>query len=71
MSDRVWEDVRNLYNSDSFAARARAPRAAPAGLTQVEFADHMRDLTMAIFGISHTINTVVGNDFVRGVSGGE
>lgn len=26
---------------------------------------------MAIYGISHTINTRVGNDFVRGVSGGE
>jgi ABC-type multidrug transport system ATPase subunit len=26
---------------------------------------------MASFGISHTINTRVGNDFVRGVSGGE
>jgi len=26
---------------------------------------------MAMFGISHTINTRVGNDYVRGVSGGE
>jgi len=26
---------------------------------------------MAIYGISHTINTKVGNDFIRGVSGGE
>ena len=26
---------------------------------------------MAMYGISHTINTRVGNDFVRGVSGGE
>ena len=26
---------------------------------------------MAIFGLKHTINTKVGNDFVRGVSGGE
>lgn len=26
---------------------------------------------MAILGISHTINTNVGDDFVRGVSGGE
>lgn len=26
---------------------------------------------MAMFGISHTVNTRVGNDFVRGVSGGE
>lgn len=27
--------------------------------------------TMAAFGIAHTINTRVGNDFIRGVSGGE
>lgn len=26
---------------------------------------------MAIFGLSHTLNTKVGNDFIRGVSGGE
>lgn len=26
---------------------------------------------MAVFGISHTINTKVGDDYVRGVSGGE
>lgn len=26
---------------------------------------------MAMFGISHTVNARVGNDFVRGVSGGE
>jgi ABC-type glutathione transport system ATPase component len=26
---------------------------------------------MAMYGISHTANTRVGNDFVRGVSGGE
>ncbi|RMD43205.1 hypothetical protein DV735_g1891, partial [Chaetothyriales sp. CBS 134920] len=26
---------------------------------------------MAVFGLGHTVNTMVGNDFVRGVSGGE
>lgn len=31
----------------------------------------MRDVIMATFGIKHTLNTRVGNDFVRGVSGGE
>lgn len=31
----------------------------------------MRDVIMTIFGLSHTINTKVGNDFIRGVSGGE
>jgi ABC-type multidrug transport system ATPase subunit len=26
---------------------------------------------MAVFGISHTVNTKVGDDFIRGISGGE
>lgn len=55
----------------TFAARARAPRHVPGGVKSNEYADHMRDVFMATFGISHTINTRVGNDFVRGVSGGE
>ncbi|OCK80389.1 putative multidrug resistance ABC transporter [Lepidopterella palustris CBS 459.81] len=55
----------------TFAARARAPRHVPGGVNKYEYAQHMRDVIMAIFGISHTINTRVGNDYVRGVSGGE
>jgi len=55
----------------TFAARARAPRNPPGGVSQKVWADHLRDVFMATFGISHTINTRVGNDFVRGVSGGE
>jgi ATP-binding cassette, subfamily G (WHITE), member 2, PDR len=31
----------------------------------------MRDVIMAMLGLSGTINTKVGNDFIRGVSGGE
>ncbi|KAF1977467.1 ABC drug exporter AbcA [Bimuria novae-zelandiae CBS 107.79] len=54
-----------------FAARARAPRHVPGGATVHQFAEHMRDVLMAMYGISHTINTKVGNDFIRGVSGGE
>ncbi|GAB7349560.1 hypothetical protein MBLNU459_g0255t1 [Dothideomycetes sp. NU459] len=54
-----------------FAARARAPRYIPGGATPDQYATHMRDVIMASFGISHTKNTIVGNDFVRGVSGGE
>ncbi|OGE53517.1 hypothetical protein PENARI_c007G00791 [Penicillium arizonense] len=55
----------------AFAARARAPRELPAGLKAEEFSMLVRDVIMAMFGISHTANTVVGNDFVRGISGGE
>lgn len=54
-----------------FAARARAPRILPAGITTHQYATHLRDVLMATFGIRHTINTKVGNDYVRGVSGGE
>lgn len=63
--------ANGLRADDSFAAEARAPRLLPEGLTRQEFAEHARAVIMSIFGISHTINTVVGNDFVRGVSGGE
>lgn len=54
-----------------FAARARCPKNIPEGITRDEYAQHLRDVTMAMFGISHTKNTRVGDDFVRGVSGGE
>ncbi|KAJ5658792.1 ABC multidrug transporter C [Penicillium longicatenatum] len=54
-----------------FAALARAPRNRLPGVTRDQYAEHMRDVVMAMLGLSHTINTKVGNDFVRGVSGGE
>ena len=55
----------------AFAAQARSPRKVPGGLSRKVYSEFMRDVVMAMFGISHTIHTVVGNDFVRGVSGGE
>lgn len=55
----------------SFAARARANRFAPAGCTRAQVSDMMKDAVMAVMGISHTADTRVGNDFIRGVSGGE
>lgn len=54
-----------------FAARARCPKNIPGQVSRHEYAEHLRDVTMAMFGISHTKNTRVGNDFIRGVSGGE
>ncbi|KAL4805482.1 ABC-2 type transporter-domain-containing protein [Aspergillus unguis] len=55
----------------TFAARARAPRNRLEGVSQKQHAEHMRDVVMAMLGLSHTVNTRVGNDFIRGVSGGE
>lgn len=54
-----------------FAALMRTPRRRVSGLSSELYAQHLRDVVMAMYGISHTVNTRVGNDFVRGVSGGE
>jgi ABC-type multidrug transport system ATPase subunit len=55
-----------------FAAKARAPRDGTfPGVTKEMYAEHMRDVVMATFGLSHTIDTNVGSDLVNGVSGGE
>lgn len=54
-----------------FAALSRAPRNRLPGVSRERYAEHMRDVVMAMLGLTHTINTQVGNDFIRGVSGGE
>jgi ABC-type multidrug transport system ATPase subunit len=35
------------------------------------YCEHLRDVVMAMYGISHTIHTKVGDEYTRGVSGGE
>ena len=55
----------------TFASRARCPRELPPGITRDQFCDHNRDVVMAMYGISHTVNTRVGDQYIRGVSGGE
>ncbi|KAI9172716.1 ABC multidrug transporter atrG [Paramyrothecium foliicola] len=54
-----------------FASRARSGQVKIDGVSAIEIDTMLRDVVMAVFGISHTVNTRVGNDFVRGVSGGE
>lgn len=55
-----------------FAAKARSPRDDTfPGVSKDMYAMHMRDVVMATFGITHTMDTNVGNDIVKGVSGGE
>ncbi|CAI5758794.1 unnamed protein product [Candida verbasci] len=54
-----------------FAARLRTPQNRGENVDRETFAKHMASVYMATYGLSHTRNTNVGNDFVRGVSGGE
>ena len=54
-----------------FAAATRTPHQRFEGMSRSEYAKHMAQVIMAVFGLSHTYNTNVGDDFIRGVSGGE
>ena len=55
-----------------FAAKARSPRKDTLLLVNRQlFAEVMRDVIMATFGLAHTVNTNVGSALVPGVSGGE
>lgn len=69
----VDDHIPSLSVGDTlyFAARARAPRDLPPGVSHHEYGELVRDALMAMFGISHTIQTRVGDDYIRGVSGGE
>ncbi len=40
-------------------------------MSRDECCRYMAKVVMAVFGLSHTYNTKVGDDFIRGVSGGE
>ncbi|EPY49858.1 hypothetical protein SPOG_03330 [Schizosaccharomyces cryophilus OY26] len=55
----------------NFAARVRAPRNRPCNLSRSEYMARVRDLVATTLGLTHTYKTKVGNEFVRGVSGGE
>ncbi|OCK85345.1 hypothetical protein K432DRAFT_413340 [Lepidopterella palustris CBS 459.81] len=54
-----------------FAALARTPKNRMPGVTRKRYAEHLKDVIMAVLGLSHTANTKLGNEYIRGVSGGE
>ncbi|EDK44697.1 multidrug resistance protein CDR1 [Lodderomyces elongisporus NRRL YB-4239] len=54
-----------------FAARFRTPHNRGINVTREAYAKHLASAYMAMYGLSHTKYTYVGNEVVRGVSGGE
>ncbi|KAG4411809.1 hypothetical protein IFR04_015054 [Cadophora malorum] len=53
------------------AVQARTPQNRMSGVSRHRYAEHLRDVVLAVFGLSHTVDTQIGNDFIRGISGGE
>ena len=55
-----------------FALRNKVPNERPADLADSkEYVTQKRDDILDSLGIGHTKKTLVGNEFIRGVSGGE
>ncbi|ODV59654.1 pleiotropic drug resistance family ABC transporter [Ascoidea rubescens DSM 1968] len=60
-----------VYDVLSFAAKFRTPENRAPGVDRETYANHLTEVYMATYGLSHTRNTKVGNELIRGVSGGE
>lgn len=54
-----------------FAAAVRIPRTRVPGFSRKYMATYLSDVIMAILDLNHTRDTKVGNEYIRGISGGE
>lgn len=54
-----------------FAVASRTPRVRVNGISRKDYEDYLFELLVTVFGLTHTSQTKVGNDYVRGISGGQ
>lgn len=54
-----------------FAGAMRTPRNRLPGLSRTDRVRHVVEVMLVAFGLFHVRDTIVGDDHVRGVSGGE
>jgi ATP-binding cassette subfamily G (WHITE) protein 2 (SNQ2) len=69
--DDVHHPTLTVGQTLAFALDTKTPGKRPAGMSKAEFKDRVIKTLLKMFNIEHTINTIVGNPFMRGVSGGE
>jgi len=69
--DDIHNPTLTVGQTLGFALDVKTPGKRPSGMSKGEFKKKVVDLLLKMFNIEHTMNTIVGNPFVRGVSGGE
>ncbi|EKD15858.1 uncharacterized protein L3040_003283 [Drepanopeziza brunnea f. sp. 'multigermtubi'] len=69
--DDVHHPTLTVGQTLGFALDVKTPGKRPHGMSKEEFKDKVITTLLKMFNIEHTRNTIVGNPFVRGVSGGE
>ncbi|KAJ7649950.1 pleiotropic drug resistance ABC transporter [Roridomyces roridus] len=69
--DDVHFPTLTVEQTLQFAARLRAPQTRIEGQSRDEYVDSMVEILCTIFGLRHVRSTPVGNNAIRGVSGGQ
>jgi ATP-binding cassette subfamily G (WHITE) protein 2 (SNQ2) len=58
-------------NTLDFASETKTPRSRLENESRKDFVTSKTDLWTTVLGLRHTLQTKVGNEYVRGISGGE
>ncbi|KAF4811701.1 ABC transporter G family member 11 [Colletotrichum siamense] len=69
--DDIHHSTLTVEQTLGFALDTKVPAKRPAGMSKNDFKQQVITTLLKMFNIEHTRHTVVGDAFVRGVSGGE
>lgn len=70
--EEIFFPTLTVDQTMTFATRSKVPAQLPIDvLSPQKYHTELKEFLLRALGISHTANTKVGNEYVRGVSGGE
>ncbi|OJD27662.1 hypothetical protein ACJ73_00950 [Blastomyces percursus] len=69
--DDIHHPTLTVAQTLEFALDTKTPGKRPIGMSKAKFKGKIINLLLKMFNIEHTANTIVGNQFIRGISGGE
>ncbi|ELU38947.1 ABC transporter, putative [Rhizoctonia solani AG-1 IA] len=71
MEDDIHYPILTVAQTLQFALSLKSPGRRLPEQTRAQLNDEVLDMLLSMLNITHTRDTVVGNEFMRGVSGGE
>ncbi|KAH7185936.1 ABC-2 type transporter-domain-containing protein [Fusarium flagelliforme] len=69
--DDLHHPTLTVEQTLGFAIDTKMPKKRPGNMSKEEFKESIISMLLKMFNIEHTRHTIVGDHFVRGVSGGE
>ncbi len=69
--DDIHHPTLTVEQTLSFALDTKMPAKRPGNMSKTAYKEHIITTLLKMFNIEHTRKTVVGDHFVRGISGGE